>query len=144
MPDQVDDYRRIRDRVDCMITGGEHEYTRYGFRELIEKQAVDVLQPDIYRAGGISELKKIAAMASAYGIPVIPHGIGAPTYHFVMANVNSPAAEFVDVFAQGGELMLEGEPKPQAGYIELTDAPGFGYSLNPRALTGEARIAPIW
>jgi len=66
-PDQIDSYRRIKDAVpDILITGGEHEYTRYGFRELIEKQAVDILQPDIYRAGGLSELKKIAAMASAY------------------------------------------------------------------------------
>jgi len=65
-PDQVDSYRRIKDAVPEMpLAGGEHEYTRYGFRDLIEKKAVDILQPDIYRAGGLSELKKIAAMASA-------------------------------------------------------------------------------
>ena len=61
-----------------------------------------------------------------------------------MATPNAPKAEFVDIFAQGGELMLEGEPVPAAGYVDLSDEPGFGYTLNPRALNGEARIAVIW
>ncbi len=144
LPDQVDSYRRIRDAVDVLISGGEHEYTRFGFRDLIEKQALDILQPDIYRAGGITELRKIAAMAGAYDLPVIPHGVGAPTYHFVMATPNCPRAEFVDIFAQGGELLLEGEPVPRGGWLELPDTAGFGYRLNERALRGEARIAMIW
>jgi L-rhamnonate dehydratase len=75
---------------------------------------------------------------------VIPHGIGAPTYHFVASTINAPRAEFVDVFAQGNELLLEGEPVPQNGSIELSDAPGFGYKLNQRVLRGEAQVAPIW
>ncbi len=144
MPDDLDGYRRLRGQAGTMITGGEHEYTRYGFREIIEKQAVDILQPDIYRAGGISELRKIAAMASAAGLPVIPHGVGAPTYHFVWSNPGSPMVEFVDIFAQGGELLLEGEPIPRGGYVELGPEPGFGYRLNERALRGEVAVAPIW
>jgi L-alanine-DL-glutamate epimerase-like enolase superfamily enzyme len=48
------------------------------------------------------------------------------------------------VFAQGNELLLEGEPVPQNGSIELSDAPGFGYKLNQRVLRGEAQVAPIW
>jgi len=144
LPDDIDGLLRIKDATGVAISGGEHEYTRFGFRELIERRALDLLQPDIYRAGGLTELRKIAAMASAYHLPVIPHGVGAPTYHFVMATPNSPKAEFVDVFAQGGELMLEGEPIPKNGFIELPATPGFGYRLNQRALTGEARIAPIW
>jgi L-rhamnonate dehydratase len=76
---------------------------------------VDILQPDIYRAGGLSELKKIGAMASAHDLLVIPHGAGAPTYHFVMATHNSPRAEFVDIFGQGGNPILQGEPVPKNG-----------------------------
>jgi L-rhamnonate dehydratase len=136
---------RLKDAVpDILITAGEHEFHRWAFRPLLERRAVDIIQPDIYRAGGISELKKIAAYASVHGIPVIPHGIGAPTYHFVMSTTNSPRAEFVDVFAQGNELLLEGEPLPAKGFIELSDAPGFGYRLNERVLRGEAQVAPIW
>lgn len=144
-PDQIDSYLRIRAAVpDILITGGEHEYTRYGFRELIEKKAVDILQPDIYRAGGLSELRKIAAMASVYNLPVIPHGVGAPTYHFVAATPNAPRAEFVDIFAQGGRPILKGEPEPRNGYIELGDAPGFGYELDEEVLAGKAPAALIW
>jgi len=144
-PDQIDSYRRIRDAVtEVLITGGEHEYTRYGFRELIEKQAVDILQPDIYRAGGVSELKKIAAMASAHNLPVIPHGVGAPTYHFIMATPNSPRAEFVDIFAQGGRPLLKGDAQPKNGFVELSDAPGFGYDLDEEVMAGKANVALIW
>jgi L-rhamnonate dehydratase len=145
LPDQVDSFRRLKDAVpDLQLSTGEHEYTRWGFRALVESRAVDLLQPDIYRAGGISELKKIAAYASVYDLPVIPHGVGAPTYHFVIATHNSPRAEFVDIFAQGGQLLLEGEPVPQGGWIALADQPGFGYRLNQRALRGEVPVAPIW
>lgn len=144
-PDQIDSYRRIKDAVpDILITGGEHEFTRYGFRDLLEKKAVDILQPDIYRAGGISELKKIAAMASAYGIPVIPHGVGAPTYHFVISTNNCPRAEFVDIFAQGGVPLLKGEPEPKNGFLGLSDSPGFGYELDVGVLAGESPVALIW
>lgn len=140
-----DSLLRLKDAVpELLYTAGEHLYSRWEFRELVERRAVDILQPDIYRAGGISELRKIAAFASLYHLPVIPHGIGAPTYHFVAATNNAPRAEFVDVFAQGGELLLEGEPQPQGGWIDLGDAPGFGYRLNPRALRGEVPVAPIW
>ena len=144
-PDQPDAYRRIKDAVpEMMISGGEHEFTRYGFRELIEKQAVDILQPDIYRAGGFSELKKIAAMGSAYGLPVIPHGVGAPTYHFVISTSNAPRAEFVDIFAQGGYPLLKGEPQPQNGFVDLGSSPGFGYELDPDILNGRSKAALIW
>lgn len=144
-PDQPDSCRRIKDAApDLLITGGEHEFTRYGFRDLIEKKAVDILQPDIYRAGGLTELKKIAAMASAFGLPVIPHGVGAPTYHFVISTPNCPRAEFVDIFAQGGRPLLHGEPQPKNGVVELSDAPGFGYELDPDVLSGRANAALIW
>jgi len=144
-PDQPDAYRRIKDAVpDMLITGGEHEFTRFGFRDLIERKAVDILQPDIYRAGGLSELKKIAAMASAYDLPVIPHGVGAPTYHFVISTSNAPRAEFVDIFAQGGKPLLKGEPTPQNGFVDLGDAPGFGYELDEELLSGQAQAALIW
>lgn len=144
-PDHPDSYRRIKDAVpDILIAGGEHEFTRFGFRELIEKRAVDILQPDIYRAGGLSELRKIAAMASAYNLPVIPHGVGAPTYHFVMATPNCPRAEFVDIFAQGGKPILKGDAQPKNGYVELGDTPGFGYDLDEALLCGDASAALIF
>jgi L-rhamnonate dehydratase len=144
-PDHPDAYRRIKDAVpEMLIAGGEHEFTRYGFRDLIERKAVDIFQSDIYRAGGLSELKKIAAMASAYGLPVIPHGVGAPTYHFVISTSNAPRAEFVDIFAQGGRPLLRGEPVPKNGFVELSEAPGFGYELDEEVLSHQVNVALIF
>ena len=105
---------------------------------------MDILQPDIYRAGGISELKKIAAMASAYNLPVIPHGVGAATYHFVISTANAPRAEFVDIFAEGARPVLRGDPEPQNGFIELSTQPGFGYELDEEVVSGKMPAALIW
>jgi L-rhamnonate dehydratase len=147
LPDDLDGYRRIRAALTPLgirVAGGEHAYTRFEFRELIEHEAVDVLQPDIYRAGGISELRHIASLGSAHHLPLIPHGIGAPTYHFIMATPSCPVAEYVDVFANGGQLLLEGEPVPEHGLIHLSDAPGFGYRLNESLLASGNGPVPIW
>jgi len=69
--------------VKQQVTCGEHEYTFEGFRRLIEDGCVDIVQPDIYRAGGITGLKKIATLAAAHHTKLVCHGIGAATYHFL-------------------------------------------------------------
>ena len=146
LPDHYDEYRRLRDILNplgILLAGGEHEFTRYGFREIIEKRAVDVLQPDIGRAGGVSEVKKICCLASAYGMTVILHGSGAPAYHLSMSTNNCPCAEFIDLLVEGGAPHFVGEPLPAGGTIELGEQPGFGYELNPALLSGE-RPVPIW
>ena len=68
---------RIHERIKTnRLATGEHEYTRYGFRLLLEYNAVDIWQPDISWCGGLSELRHIGALAAPYNIPVIPHGDG--------------------------------------------------------------------
>jgi L-rhamnonate dehydratase len=147
LPDDVAGYRRLRAALAPLgirVTGGEHAYTRFEFRDLLAQEAIDVLQPDIYRAGGISELRHIASLGAAQHLPTILHGIGAPTYHFVMATPSSPVAEYVDVFAQGGQLLLAGEPVPEHGLVRLPDTPGFGYQLNEGLLASGTGPVPIW
>jgi L-rhamnonate dehydratase len=61
----------------CLVTTGEHEYTRYGFRELIDRKCADILQPDVTWIGGLTEARRITAMAAARDILVIPHGSSA-------------------------------------------------------------------
>ncbi len=117
-------------------TTGEHEYTRYGFRPLIESRSVDIVQPDVMWVGGLTELMRIAAMAAAYDIPVIPHGSGAYSYHFLATQPNVPFGEYINVSADGRELtplfgaMFAGDPLPRNGTVVLGDAPGFGLTLN--------------
>ena len=95
LPDKIEQYAEIRRNSRIPISGGEHEYTRWGLKQLMDAGACDVLQPDIYWAGGISEMMKIGALASAYDLPVIPHGhstTGQRPLHRSMAADDLPAA----------------------------------------------------
>lgn len=139
-PDDYDGYAELKRALTgtCLVTTGEHEYTRYGFRELIARKCADILQPDINWVGGLTEARRIVAMASAYDLPVIPHGSSVFSYHLQYAFTNCPLAEFLvmspaadRVVPLFGEL-FRNEPLPRDGYIELTDAPGWGVELNDK------------
>jgi L-rhamnonate dehydratase len=148
MPTDFEGYRRIRDAVHCRVTGGEHTFTLDGFRRLIVEGGVDIVQPDIYRAGGPTVLKKVAALAQAYGRELICHGVGSPTYHFLISNGPevSPRCEYLDIYA-GSDVgwVLTDDPRPSGGTLELSGAPGFGYALDEAAFRpGGPGVSPIW
>jgi L-rhamnonate dehydratase len=147
MPDDYDGYRRIRESVNTMVTGGEHEYTLAGFRRLIEEGCVDIVQPDIYRAGGPTALAKIAALAKAHHIKLVCHGVGSATYHFLstLGPELTPFAEYVDIY-RGAEKdwVLTDDPRPEGGELRLSDAPGFGYALNEDVFRFGRAVTPIW
>ncbi len=147
IPENYDGYKRLRaifNPMGILVTGGEHEFTRYGFKYLIENRCMDIIQPDVSRAGGISEFKKICAMASAYGLTVIPHGTGSPTYHAAINSTVSPFAEYIDInIGNSSAANFINEPVPVDGYIQLEDTPGFGYEINPLLFEGKKPM-PIW
>jgi L-rhamnonate dehydratase len=140
IPDDVHGYAELRASGRIPIAGGEHEFTLYGFRELLESRAVDYIQFDTNRVGGITQARKISALAEAHSVPVIPHGGQMHNYHIVMASLNSPMAEFfpkvkVEV---GNELfwyIFDGEPEAKGGFVDLDDnLPGLGLTVNEKAL----------
>jgi L-alanine-DL-glutamate epimerase-like enolase superfamily enzyme len=140
IPDDIHGYAELKKIGRIPIAGGEHEFTLYGFRELIEARAVDYIQFDTNRVGGLTQARKIAALAEAHSIPVIPHAGQMHNYHVVMASLNSPMAEFfppVDVEV-GNELfwyIFKGEPMPKNGFIDLDEnTPGLGLSVDEDAL----------
>jgi L-alanine-DL-glutamate epimerase-like enolase superfamily enzyme len=140
IPDDIQGYAELKSYGRIPIAGGEHEFTLHGFRELLEARAVDYIQFDTNRVGGISQARKISALAESHSIPVIPHAGQMHNYHVVMANLNSPMAEFfpmVDVEV-GNELfwyILKGEPKAEGGFIDLRDdLPGLGITIDEDAL----------
>jgi L-rhamnonate dehydratase len=140
IPDDIHGYAELRSYGRVPIAGGEHEFTLYGFRELLEARAVDYIQFDTNRVGGISQARKIAALAEAHSIPVIPHAGQMHNFHVVMASLNSPMAEYfpiVDVEV-GNELfwyIFSGEPKAKDGNIDLDEnLPGLGLTINEVAL----------
>jgi L-alanine-DL-glutamate epimerase-like enolase superfamily enzyme len=140
IPDDIHGYSELKSRGLIPIAGGEHEFTLYGFRELLEARAVDYIQFDTNRVGGITQARKISALAEAHSVPVVPHAGQMHNYHVVMSSLNSPMAEYfpvVDVEV-GNELfwyIFEGEPKAKNGCIDLNDTvPGLGLSINEKAL----------
>jgi L-rhamnonate dehydratase len=140
IPDDVHGYAELKSYGRIPIAGGEHEFTLYGFRELLEARAVDYIQFDTNRVGGITQARKIAALGESYSVPVIPHAGQMHNYHVVMASLNSPMAEYfpiVDVEV-GNELfwyIFTGEPKAKDGFIDLDEnVPGLGLSINEKAL----------
>ncbi len=141
IPDDVRGYAELKSYRMVPIAGGEHEFTSYGFRDLLEAHALDYIQFDTNRVGGISQARKISAMAEAFSVPVIPHAGQMHNFHVVMASLNSPIAEFfpfVDVEV-GNELfwyIFDGEPKAKDGFIDLDDnVPGLGITINEERLS---------
>jgi len=120
-----------------LVTTGEHEATRWGFRMLLEMECCDIIQPDVGWCGGVTELRRISALADSKGVMMIPHGSSVYSYHFVITQHNSPFAEFLmmdpvpDKVVPMFHPQLLGEPVPVDGKLKLGDAPGFGVDLNP-------------
>jgi D-galactarolactone cycloisomerase len=142
-PEDLDGYLEIKRHSRILIAGGECEYTRYGFRELINRRAVDILQPDLCAMGGFSEMQKVLAMASAANLPVIPHvwgttvGLAAALQCFA-ALPHFPERRFP------AEPLFEYDRSPhpfrdgvtreqfamQDGYLPIPDRPGLGITLD--------------
>jgi L-rhamnonate dehydratase len=138
--DDVEGYQELK-RMNLMpISGGEHEFTVYGFKDLLERRAVDIIQYDTNRVGGITAARKINAMAEAWSVPVIPHAGQMHNYHLTLASTASPMSEYFPVFdiEVGNELfyyIFEGEPQPVDGYLQLAeDTPGLGLTITDKYL----------
>ena len=138
-PDDYWGYAELRRNVPrgMMISTGEHEATRWGFRMLLEMECCDLIQPDVGWCGGITELIKISALADAHNVMVVPHGSSVYSYHFVVTRHNSPFAEFLMMAPKADEVvpmftpLLLDEPVPVNGRMKVPDTPGFGVRLNP-------------
>ncbi len=143
MPDRIDSYRRIKERTNIPLAGAEHEYTRWGFKRFIDADALDVLQPDIYWCGGLSEALKIAAYATANDLVTIPHGHSSPaTIHFSVTQspIHTPYQEFLVKWNTIHQHFLRNPVRPVDGLIHLPDQPGLGMELDPAKIETDAEL----
>lgn len=137
-PENVDAFVELKNSTRTPIAAGERLVARYQFREVLEKFAVTYLQPDVLHTGGISETRKIAAMAEAYFTPIIPHNPNGPvataaTVHVGASVPNFMMLEYIPVPTRQEVLM---EPfEPRNGYFELPKKPGLGLELNHKNLS---------
>ncbi len=138
-PDDYWSYRDLKKAAyskNILVTGGEHEASRYGFRALIEECDLDIIQPDVGWCGGMTELVKIGNLAEAHGKMVVPHGSGVYSHHYVTTRVNSPFTECLMMAPKADKVLpqyyplIKNEPVPVNGRLKVGDGPGFGVELN--------------
>ena len=126
----------VRRKVDIPIAAGERLYSKFPFAQIVEAHAADMLQPDIANAGGITELKKIAAIAEAKHITVAPHNVCSPVgaiaeMHLCASIVNFEIMEYHAEFYDSHYFdVCPGFPRQSGGCVELSSAPGLGLKLN--------------
>ncbi|TAG09306.1 MAG: L-rhamnonate dehydratase [Verrucomicrobia bacterium] len=139
LPDDLGSYVKLREKSQTLISCGEHEYTKQGFQQLIDLRACDILQPDTNRVGGITEMKKICALAEAAGLPIYPHSNEAHNFHVIVSQTNCPLVEYFPNVEPdtGNELfwkVFTGEPTAVDGYLSPSDKPGLGIEINHAAV----------
>jgi L-alanine-DL-glutamate epimerase-like enolase superfamily enzyme len=126
------------------ICTGENFYTRFGFRDLIETQAADIISPDMAKAGGLLEGRRIADLADMYYIPIAPHNIGSPVQtvancHVMAAVPNFLVLEFHHLDDRFWEGIVNEGPLIQEGHIDVPNLPGLGVTLNEDLLKNNFR-----
>lgn len=131
---------KVAGAVDVPICVGERLFTRQGFREVIEKDIASIIMPDIVRTGGISESKKIAAMAEIHHIPVAPHNPNGPvstlaTAHLAASIPNFLILEFMSIDAPWRDEIIKDGLCVKDGFLELPSKPGLGTELNLKAIS---------
>jgi L-alanine-DL-glutamate epimerase-like enolase superfamily enzyme len=143
-PVDVAGFAVVREATGLPIATGENEYTRYGFKELFDRGGVDVAMPDIARAGGITELKKICALGEAFGIPISPHNYSsgvcsAATLQLMAATPSTGPREWDTVGASIVEELFVEPPVVKDGRVSVPLVPGLGVRLTDEV---RAKYAP--
>ncbi len=135
-PDDIQGSAIVAAALDTPIASGELEYTRYGFRDIIQNHAADIIQPDATIVGGITEWLRINSMAVAWDIGVAPHDAQEINAHLAGAKPNVMAIEF---FVKGGDVRLEDRlfsdyREPENGVLRLPEEAGFGLHFDQEAI----------
>jgi L-alanine-DL-glutamate epimerase-like enolase superfamily enzyme len=134
MPDDYRGHALVAAATAIPVASGENEYTRYGFRDLIEHGRVAILNPDAQFLGGVTEFVKVAALAQAYDLPVAPHGVQSIHVHLATAVPNGLLVEYYLGEDPDWDRGFGGRLDLVDGCISPPDRPGFGIELDEEAL----------
>jgi len=149
-PENVDAMREIKRGTTTPICAGENLYLRQGFRELIEKQAVDIIMPDIPKCGGLSECRKIANLAEIYYIPFAPHNVASPIGTMASAHVCASVPNFLVLEFHWlhrdfwSTIVTEKRDIIVDGHIALDDSPGIGLDLDEAVACAHQYPGTTW
>jgi D-galactarolactone cycloisomerase len=147
-PEDLEGYRSVSDALDMSVAGGENEFTKFSFREIIQRRAMDIIQPDVCAAGGITECKKIAAMSQAHWVQCVPHAWGtaiglSATMHFLASLPECPPClvpqppmlEYEQTYNPFREELGGDVFSHQNGIVNVPQGPGLGIEINRDILT---------
>ena len=135
LADDIPGLAQVSQATTIPVATGEHEYTKYGFRDLLIAGAVDIVQPDVHRVSGITEWMKVAAMADAFNLPVAPHGVSLVHLHCAMATPNLKVVEVLGAEEQSNSVWWTEVPPYDGGtWSPFADRPGLGLEISPDAL----------
>ena len=134
-PDNLDALKAVKDKSPVAISAGERLYTRWDYRPMFDKMAADYIQPDISHAGGIMELKKIAAEAESRYIPFAPHNPSGPVANAATLQLAAtcPNFEILEIMYSDVEWrkdVTDESLEYKDGYITIPDKPGLGIEIN--------------
>ena len=139
-PDDHAGQAEVRRATTIPIASGEREFTRFDFQDLLAHRALDIAQPDVARAGGMTEIRRIAALTSAHGVRLAPHAWGsgvlcAASLHIAMAAPNCHILEVTHGYMpMMWELFNEPFDIRPDGMVHAPDRPGLGFTLRADAL----------
>ena len=134
-PDDYEGYRLITQSTIIPVATGENEYTRYGFRDLIENRCAAIIQPDALIMGGVTEFMKVAALTQAHDLPIAPHGNQDVHVHLVSAIPNGLTVEYYRGSTDPmWDKMFKATLQVEDGHVSPPDRPGIGIELNEEAL----------
>jgi L-alanine-DL-glutamate epimerase-like enolase superfamily enzyme len=128
--DDIPGLRRYKRGTDLPLATGEHEYTKYGVRDLVLAEAADIVQTDATRAGGFTEMLKIAAITQAWNLKFAPHAMENIHIHLVSACPNALFLERLLMFEELTASVYKNPPAPIGGYMHIPDSPGLGLELD--------------
>jgi L-alanine-DL-glutamate epimerase-like enolase superfamily enzyme len=131
LADNIEECAEVAGSIPIPVATGENEYTRYGFRDLIEAGAATYLNPDIHRCGGFSEMMKIAHLAAAYDVKIAPHLVPELSTH-VLASI--PNGSLIEVLAGSPEDLWHDPVEIKSGMLEVSNRPGHGVEFAKGAL----------
>jgi L-alanine-DL-glutamate epimerase-like enolase superfamily enzyme len=135
LADDIAGLAAIARAIDIPVATGEHEYTRYGFKELISQCGADIVQPDVGRVGGVTEWMKVAHLAQAFNLPIAPHAVQLVHLHLACCIPNLKVVEYLGTAEETDRLWYTEFPEPRDGYwAPYSDRPGLGLELDPNAL----------
>jgi len=135
LADDIQGLAEISRATTIPVATGEHEYLKYGFKDLISHGGADIVQPDVGRVGGVTEWMKVAHLAHAFNLPVAPHAVQLVHLHLACATPNLRVVEYLGVSEETDKIFYTEFPEPKNGmWTPYPDRPGLGLELSPTAL----------